>query len=121
MPSAEENQPTDKNQGFPVRVEVNDLHGKYTNLARISHTAEEFFVDFFMRLEDQTVLQSRVITSPTHAKKLAMGLATNIELYEKKFGEIKADLEGSVKSKKKKRKTTSRRTTARTSRNKRSK
>jgi hypothetical protein len=64
------------------------LAGSYCNIANISHTKREFIVDFFFAFKDQTSLISRVITSPQHIKKIYEALETNIEKYEKRFGEI---------------------------------
>ncbi len=65
------------------------LMGSYCNIASVSHTGREFILDFFFAMAGQNSLTSRVITSPQHVKKIYEVLGTNIEKYEKKFGEIK--------------------------------
>jgi len=65
------------------------LLGTYSNRAVISHTEREFVFDFLFALPGQTVLASRVITSPQHAKKVFEVLGTNIKRYEETFAEIK--------------------------------
>lgn len=66
------------------------LMGHYTNFASIKHTANEFVIDFFLRLSNEDIsLVSRVLTSPEHAQLLLEALRTNIQKYEDQFGPIK--------------------------------
>jgi len=80
----------------PVQINIRcDEHvsqGIYSNLAKISHTEDEFTIDFVYINPDPPFgkLQSRIITSPGHAKRFLMALEENIIKYEKSFGEIKA-------------------------------
>jgi len=74
---------------FPVMVKGELLKGTYCNIASVTHTKDEFVLDFFFRIVDQSSLVSRVITSPQHTKKIYEVLGINIENYEKKFGKIK--------------------------------
>ena len=65
--------------------------GIYSNLVVISHNQSEFIIDFgrmLPGLQDAKIL-SRIIKTPQHAKQLLKSLKTNIENYEKQFGEIK--------------------------------
>ncbi len=64
-------------------------HGKYSNLAMISHTGNEFAFDFALAIPGQTgMVVSRVITNPQHAKAFLQALAQNIALYEAQYGVI---------------------------------
>lgn len=65
--------------------------GVYSNLAVISHSPNEFFVDFIAMAPNmgQARVQSRVIMSPENMKTLMFTLRDNIAKYEKTFGEIK--------------------------------
>ena len=74
---------------FAARGKHEDFIGKYANLALIQHSAREFVLDFFLRVENETVLSSRIITNPQHAKALHKALSENIKRYEDSFGEIK--------------------------------
>src|SRR5688572_30223304 len=65
------------------------LRGVYTNLASVSHTTNEFVLDFAFAGQGGSVLVARVITSPRHAKALGEVLAAQIGKYEGKFGAIK--------------------------------
>ncbi|OGL40812.1 MAG: hypothetical protein A2042_03955 [Candidatus Schekmanbacteria bacterium GWA2_38_11] len=81
--------------GKPVQINIRcDEHvsqGVYSNFAKISHTEDEFTIDFVYINPDPPFgkLQSRIITSPGHAKRFLMALEENILKYEKSFGEIK--------------------------------
>ncbi len=71
-----------------IKIPDEQLPGSYANLVRISHTREEFILDFIAMAPPQAVVTSRVITSPGHLKRLIKALATNLEHYEKAFGPI---------------------------------
>jgi hypothetical protein len=64
--------------------------GKYSNAAQISHSPEEFTVDFFFIHYNPPfgTLQARILLSPSHAKRLMMALQENIQRYESAFGAI---------------------------------
>ncbi|OGC05913.1 hypothetical protein A2526_02085 [candidate division WOR-1 bacterium RIFOXYD2_FULL_36_8] len=74
-----------------VKVEIDDeiAKGIYSNLAILSHNENEFILDFVFVHPPKGKVNSRIITSPTHAKKFLKALQQNIEMYEKKFGQIK--------------------------------
>ena len=65
--------------------------GNYCNLAVFKHTKREFIVDFIWRVDNTSLLVSRIITSPQHAKAIHDALGKNIENYEKTYGDIKED------------------------------
>ena len=77
-----------------VRVQIESepqtRQGVFSNLALISHTSEEFVLDFMMVLAQPPSgrLGSRVLMTPAHAKRFARALAGMIEQYEKRFGPI---------------------------------
>lgn len=64
--------------------------GHYANLAVISHSAGEFFLDFIAVAPNmpQARVQSRVIMTPENAKNLLFAIRDNLQKYEKTFGEI---------------------------------
>jgi hypothetical protein len=74
-----------------IRIELSDemAAGKYANLAMIAHSENEFIMDFIFIHPPKGKVIARVITSPSHAKRVAAALAENVNNYEKKFGEIK--------------------------------
>lgn len=85
-----ENQQDNKNQlQIQLRPEVAD--GKYSNLAMIGHTPNDFLIDFIFAAPGmpQAPVVSRVIMSPENAKQLLFALSDNVKKYEAQFGEIK--------------------------------
>lgn len=83
------NQPENKNQlQIQLRPEIAD--GKYSNLAMIGHTPNDFLIDFIFAAPGmpQAPVVSRVIMTPENAKKLLLALSDNIKKYETQFGEI---------------------------------
>ena len=78
-----------KNQlQIQLRPEIAD--GKYSNLAMIGHTPNDFLIDFIFAAPGmpQAPVVSRVIMTHENAKKLMLALNDNIAKYEKQFGEI---------------------------------
>jgi len=63
--------------------------GKYANQMLVTHTQEEFVLDFILATPPAGVVNSRVIVSPGHAKRIANALLENVAKYEAQFGEIK--------------------------------
>ncbi|HEX9721751.1 MAG TPA: DUF3467 domain-containing protein [Candidatus Paceibacterota bacterium] len=71
-----------------IKAQDQDLKGKYSNLMQITHTQEEFVLDFFLVVPPQGTLTSRVVLSPGHLKRMLAALQDNVEKYESKFGKI---------------------------------
>jgi len=76
------------NQGLNVKIDDEELKGRYSNLLRITHTREEFILDFINLVPPQGIVTSRIVTSPGHLKRIIRALATNLERYEQLFGAI---------------------------------
>ena len=78
-----------KNQ---LNIEINDevSGGIYSNLAIITHSPNEFIVDFAQMMpgNPKAKVRSRVILNPLNAKRLYKALAENIAKYEQQFGTI---------------------------------
>lgn len=71
-----------------IKAKDDDLKGVYSNMMRVSHTKEEFCLDFFNIFPPQGVLTARVIMSPRHLKKMIKALEENMKRYEGQFGEV---------------------------------
>jgi len=88
-------QPQQDNQGQrKIQIKMSDdvLKGSYANAMQVAHTQEEFIMDF-MNLSPQQgvgIVNSRVIISPGHLKRLIAALQTNLKQYEDHFGQVKA-------------------------------
>ena len=75
-------------KGLNVKIGDEELKGRYTNLLRVTHTREEFILDFLNAVPPQAIATARIITSPGHMKRIVRALAENIERYEKAYGVI---------------------------------
>ena len=78
----------EKNDQREIKIELTPemASGKYANLAIITHSVNEFFMDFISVVPN---VQSRIIMTPENAKTLLMALQDNIRKYEANFGTIK--------------------------------
>ena len=75
-------------EGFNVKITDDELKGRYSNLVRITHTREEFILDFINLVPPQGIVTARIVTSPGHLKRIIRALSANLERYEQTFGEI---------------------------------
>ena len=64
--------------------------GTYSNLAIISHSQTEFVLDFVRLLPNvpKAKVKSRIILTPTHAKRLMRALIDNVKKFESQNGPI---------------------------------
>ncbi len=79
-----------KNQ---IKIELKEdiAQGTYSNLAIITHSTSEFILDFVRIMPGipKAQVQSRIILTPEHAKRLEAALKDNIGKYEAIHGTIK--------------------------------
>lgn len=73
-----------------VQINANDevARGRYSNNMLVTHTREEFILDFLLSAPNGTQLVSRVMVSPGHMKRILSALADNLQKYEANFGEV---------------------------------
>lgn len=79
----------EKNQvNIEIRPEI--AKGTYSNLAIISHSRNEFIIDFATVLPglNKPEVTNRIVMIPEHAKRLMHALIDNISKYESNFGHI---------------------------------
>ncbi|HKD11709.1 MAG TPA: DUF3467 domain-containing protein [Thermoanaerobaculia bacterium] len=78
-----------------LQVTIDDAtaQGHYVNFANILHNPTEFVIDFGRMVPGRTDVKvlARVLMTPFHAKQLARALQQNLEIYEKNYGEIRAE------------------------------
>ena len=79
---------TEKQQGLNVKVGDDELKGRYSNLLRVTHTREEFILDFINAIPPQAIVTARIVTSPGHLKRIVRALSENLERYEETHGPI---------------------------------
>lgn len=84
------------NQQINIELKEDIAEGIYSNLAIITHSSSEFVLDFIRIMPGmpKANVQSRIILTPEHAKRLLMALKDNIGKFEAVHGPIK-DVEGS--------------------------
>lgn len=82
----------EKKDGNQISVELPDniADGEYSNLAIITHSNQEFVVDFIRMVPGvpKAKVKSRVILTPQHAKRFMKALADNVRKFEQAHGEI---------------------------------
>jgi hypothetical protein len=82
-----------KEMKIEIKVDDKEAAGHFANFANIAHSPEEFIVDFLFINPSPPPgfgkLISRVILTPSHAKRLLMALSDNIRKYESVNGEIR--------------------------------
>lgn len=75
-----------------LSIEIDDVtaQGMYSNLAFITHSEQEFVLDFMFLSPQQpkAKVRARIITSPKHAKRFLAALTDNIQRYEARHGVI---------------------------------
>ena len=87
------NQPKNQPMQQQINVNIDEKVGEgvYSNFFMISNTPSEYVLDFgrIMPGLPNVKVNSRIVTTPQHAKQLLMILKQNIDMFEKQFGEIK--------------------------------
>ena len=72
--------------------------GVYSNKVVVTHTKEEFIIDFMMVTSQTANLTSRVIFNSGHMKRIVAELHDDVVKYQEQFGKITA-VEDPAKSK----------------------
>lgn len=73
-------------QEVNIKITDEELRGRYANLLRVTHTRDEFVLDFIHVIPPQGIVTARVVTSPAHLKRTVRALAANLARYEQSFG-----------------------------------
>lgn len=71
-----------------VKISDEEMKGRYANLLRVTHTREEFILDFIQVVPPQGIVTARVIASPGHLKRIVQALGANLARYEEAFGAV---------------------------------
>lgn len=84
------NDPNEVKNSQQMQIKARDevLAGVYANMVQVSHTPEEFILDFMNLFPPAGSLNSRVIVSPGHMKRIVLALEENLKKYEEQFGKI---------------------------------
>jgi len=78
-------------QEIQVQMPPEVQRGTYANQLLVAHSPEEFILDFILATPPAGVVNSRVIVSPAHAKRIVAALQDNITRYEATYGEIEVN------------------------------
>ncbi|MBE0559047.1 MAG: DUF3467 domain-containing protein [Proteobacteria bacterium] len=86
-----------------VRVDIRDVKGRFPRgrpsrririrrrsgqRTAVTHSSDEFILDWLLNSPSGVHLVSRVIVSPSHVKRVINALKENLDKYEKQFGSI---------------------------------
>ena len=82
----------EQNNEQQINIELSEdmAQGVYSNLVAINHSPTEFVLDFIQMMPGvpKAKVQSRVILTPEHAKRLLQALGENVARYEQNFGNV---------------------------------
>ena len=75
---------------FEIQADEQTAMGVYSNFMVVNASETEFALDFIYipPQSPKAKLRSRVIMSPAHLKRMALLVQKQVEIYERKFGEI---------------------------------
>ena len=85
---ADQQQPQPNQLNIEISEEVSE--GNYANLAIITHSHAEFVIDFVnvMPGTPKSKVKSRIILTPTHAKRFMKAMIENVKKFESVNGPI---------------------------------
>jgi hypothetical protein len=86
--SAEASARQSNSQQINIKATDEKLKGEYSNVMQILHTKEEFVMDFLNVFPPTGTLNSRIIVSPGHFKRMVKAMDENLKKYETSFGTI---------------------------------
>ncbi len=80
----------ENNKELSLELGSDVAKGTYANLAVITHSPSEFVLDFAAILPGtpKALVNSRIIMTPEHTKRLLQALTDNVAKYENQFGQI---------------------------------
>lgn len=80
----------EQNNAQKINIKATDekLKGEYSNMMQIMHTKEEFVMDFLNIFPPTGTLNSRIIVSPGHFKRMVKAMNENLKKYETSFGSV---------------------------------
>lgn len=76
-------------QEIKVKIPDEQMAGRYANMMGVQHSASEFVMDFAFVSGGVGQVVARIITSPSHMKRIVGALQENLSRYENTFGKIK--------------------------------
>jgi hypothetical protein len=81
--------PPEGAQQIPIVTGDELSRGRYSNNMLVTHSAEEFIIEWLLNSPSGTHMVSRIIVSPGHMKRIIGALTDNMRSYESKYGSVK--------------------------------
>lgn len=87
------------NPAQQIQINTGDelMRGRYSNSLIVSHSPEEFILDWLLNSPSGTFLVSRIMVTPGSLKRVINALADNLEKYERQYGPIRVIESGEQK------------------------
>ena len=81
-------------QEISIELDEKVANGVYSNLVVVNHSESEFVLDFVSMMPGvpKGCVQSRVILTPLHAKRLLKALSDNIQKFENQQNDVNDDI-----------------------------
>ena len=76
------------NVEIKVRLSESMASGVYANSMMVQHTSDEFVMDFIIAVGGTGSVVARVVTNPSHLKRVLAALQDNVKRYESAYGPI---------------------------------
>jgi len=73
-----------------IKIADNILGAEYANIMQVSHTKEEFQMMFGNIMGANGKVVGKIISNPSHFKRMLKAMQENLEKYETTFGKIEA-------------------------------
>ncbi|PIP02837.1 MAG: DUF3467 domain-containing protein [Zetaproteobacteria bacterium CG12_big_fil_rev_8_21_14_0_65_54_13] len=83
-----DNNNAEHNDELQIQLPQEVQRGVYANQMMLSHTREEFVLDFILATPPVGLVNARVLVSPSHARRIVTALQENIGRYEAVHGAI---------------------------------
>jgi hypothetical protein len=93
----EDQQKPESMQQIQVNTADEMSRGRYSNGMMVSHSADEFILDWLLNSPNGAHLVARIIVSPAHVKSIVNALKENLDNYEKQFGSVRESNVGDQK------------------------
>jgi len=76
-----------------IKIADNIPGAEYANAMQANHNKDEFQLMFLNIMGASGRVTGKIITSPGHFKRIVAAMQTNLEKYEKQYGEIKESVD----------------------------
>ncbi len=77
-------------QQIPIITGDAMSRGQYSNSMLVTHSQEEFLIDWLLNSPTGAHMVSRVIVSPGHMRRIIDALTENLQKFENRFGPVRA-------------------------------